>query len=560
VAWKPTKADKAFLRTLEKSLSGRETDRVAVLVGSRPSPVADMLEAPGCAFSACRVDVRDGESSTHVALAAGGPFDVIVDDTRRGPGREALFRRTFLHLRRGGTFLVRAYRAGDDAVHKREQETAAELILRLTQLREADGPPTGQATRDELALARAIHKVTLEAKHLLVVKSGASYAKLNEPETNALLAVRGDTAGRVLRVEEPVRFRSRCVVHESPSHRSGGLRETFNVPALSLREYVDVLCAPGQIVVKDNLLLPDTYRHNQNARLRNRFTEDLGQRFAVPTATISRPQQLEGPFFYLDSEFRGHFGHALTEQVSRLWAWPEAKRKFPDLKALMAVNANRVHLLPFEKTLFEAGGIEPQDIEFVPGPVRVATLLAATPMFANPRYVHPDIQNVWSGIGRRLSVQTRGPARPRRIFCSRRENQQPGSFEGLRRACRNGAELEGFFEKNGFTVVFPEEFDLREQARMFRDAEVIAGYAGSAMFNLMFCGEPKHVVLVSSESYMAKNEYLIASVMGHRLHVLWCRPEIERVEGQWDSRAINSHFSFDFEREGLVLQDVLESL
>ena len=33
---------------------------------------------------------------------------------------------------------------------------------------------------------------------------------------------------------------------------------------------------------------------------------------------------LEGTYFHLDNEIRGFFGHALTEQVSRLWAWDQA--------------------------------------------------------------------------------------------------------------------------------------------------------------------------------------------------------------------------------------------
>ena len=47
---------------------------------------------------------------------------------------------------------------------------------------------------------------------------------------------------------------------------------------------------------------------------------------------------------------------------------------------------------------------------------------------------------------------------------------------------------------------------------MVRDADVVAGFAGSGMFQIAFAGGPKHVILVGSESYTASNEYLISSV------------------------------------------------
>ena len=47
------------------------------------------------------------------------------------------------------------------------------------------------------------------------------------------------------------------------------------------------------------------------------------------------PTYLLGPYFHIDGEIQGHFGHMITEQVSRLWAWEEAKRREPGLKALL---------------------------------------------------------------------------------------------------------------------------------------------------------------------------------------------------------------------------------
>ena len=89
--------------------------------------------------------------------------------------------------------------------------------------------------------------------------------------------------------------------------------------------------------------------------------------------------------------------------------------------------------------------------------------------------------------------------------------------------------MEALFADHGFTVVHPEDHSLPDQARMVRDAEVVAGFAGSGMFQIALAGGPKHVVLVGSESYTASNEYLISSVVGHRLDLVLCRPDVPKT-------------------------------
>jgi hypothetical protein len=559
--WKPTRSDHAFLRALAQTLIDLPHPRVAVLVagGRRSSDLDEILTATYSHAEVTRVDTSLGTSQIHVTMAAAGRFDVIVDDVRRGRGHVALFRRTFFHLDTGGIFLVREFGVGTNH-HQSPEESVASLVARLSELRGSSVQPEGRRQEDEHALARSIGRVVLEHRHLIVTRVGRAYAKLTEPEANQVLSSRGSSTGRLLCLQKPVSLSSRCVLRESPSPRNGEMPGTFDVPALSLREYHDVTCIPGQIVVKGNLLLPETYRNVKRARLGNRFTRELSPRFAELTMDGLPEAQLSGSYFFLDNEFRGHFGHALTEQVARLWAWQEAKRSDPDIRVLVAVNAKRRELADFELKLFAAAGIGPSDITMSTGPVRVERLVAATPMFGNPSYVHPAIDEVWGRIGRELSAAAPDCVYPRRIFCARRAQTGPGAFHGQRRICLNAAELESLFMAHGFTVLYTEDYSLPEQAEMFRAADVIAGYAGSAMFSLMFSQEPKHVVLVASESYTARNEYLIASVLGHHIDIVWCEPEIPLPKGRRLARAVNSPFHYNPEREGTFLTAVLANL
>lgn len=542
------KPDKAFLRELDDRLRRRKRPSVAVLEGHRPNWLTQALAEAYPRAQIVRYDTTAvGRSQLHASLAGNGPFDVIVDDTRQGRGRVRLLRNVFFHLRPGGALIIRNFRAKPKVSHAwTANDDVSSFVSRLVGLKcQGDSEPEGQAQRDEQGLATAIGRVVLEAQHVLLTNRVRGLAKIREEEMNTVLELRAEKPGRVLESRPPLEFASRCTLRENTSERSDGMPATYHAPVVSLREYYGVVCAPGQVVIQDNLILPDTYRHNQKKRLKNLYTEELSPLFAMPLDDVSQAEALAGAYFYLDSEFRGHFGHAMTEVLSRLWAWPHAKRAEPGLKAVMALNKGR-ELADFEVALFAAAAIDPSDLVLVREPVRIEKLLAATPMLSMPEYVHPDIGETWAMVGRELASLAPPRKYPTRVFCSRRIEK---------RLCHNAAEVESLFSSHGFEVIYPEDFPLAEQAMIFRQAEVVAGFAGSGLFSLCLCASPKRVVMILPESYTARNEYMIASVLGHEIDLVSCKADIFEP-----GHAAKAGFTFDFDREGVYLKGVLSSL
>jgi capsular polysaccharide biosynthesis protein len=552
LGWTVDDQTRSFLRELEERLPGDGRATVAVLTGDRGSRLPALLAAhlPHCRVSCYKAY---GEPQRHVAMAAAGRFDLVVDDTRTGAGRADLLRSVFFHLRPGGSLLVRhaTAQAGGASPEGPDNGRLPRLVGRLAAERVSGSRPAKRRGGSaEQVLAAAMRDLTIRDDHLAASNRTPALAKLREEHTNEFLRLRGDAAGRVLEVREPSVLESRATVTQSASERARKLPERYDVPAVSLREYHDVHCAPGQLVWQRNVLLPDSFRHNQRPNLGNRYTVGLGPLFARPKQRARHVHRLEGPYFYLDSEFRGHFGHAMTEQLSRLWAWPQAKAAEPGLKAVMALNKRR-ELAQFEIDLYSAAGIAAADLVLVRDTVHVDSLFAATPMFSQPDYVHPDLAGVWRAVATNLAAAAPERDYSRKVFCARRTGKRP---------CRNAVQVEELFAEHGFDVIFSEDYPLSEQARIFQEADVIAGFAGSALFNLSLCNGPKHVIMISSESYIAQNEYMIASLLGHRLDIAWCRPEIPMPEDRWWVRAFHSPFTFDFEREGRFVADVLVNL
>jgi capsular polysaccharide biosynthesis protein len=120
--------------------------------------------------------------------------------------------------------------------------------------------------------------------------------------------------------------------------------------------------------------------------------------------------------------------------------------------------------------------------------------------------------------------------------------------------------VEDLFARHGFEVVRPELLPLPEQVALFRGAEVIAGFGGSAVFTAALCNTPKTIVTVAPTSYTARNEHLIAAVRGHRVISAWSEPRLQHPDGWWTQQAYASDFTVDLDREGRWLEEQLASL
>ena len=516
---------------------------VAVVVrGERPGLLRSLSEGlPDAAVTV--LDVEDGMDAVHLALAAGRPWDAVVD-IAGGKGTARRWPVLLHHVRRGGQLAVRV---------PDEARSLEESVVQVASAKQAgvEAPAPGRDLRDNperdlAALAASTDDLHVRNGWLQATSTLETLAKVPESDADAFLLTR-PAAGHTLGGRPAVRFTSRCVLRSS---EPVDLPTEYDAPAVSLREYVDVVCLGRQAAYGDGFVLPESYRHPFKRRLRNVAFAEWAPRFVRrPEAPAAR---LTGPAYLLDTYVRPHFGHALTDQLGHFWGWQDALERHPDLRALVFAKPGE-DLARWEWELLDAGGIDAERVVVAHEPTAVERLLASSPMFGMPAYVHPGIATTYAEVGTALASRADGTKpRPLRLFCSRR----PG-----KRTCHNAGEVEALFVAHGFTVVFPEDHPLPEQVKMVREADVVAGFAGSGMFQIAFAGGPKHVILVGSESYTATNEYLISSVIGHRLDLVLCRPDVpDDPEGAFSRASYQSDYTYDDKREGAFLREVLATL
>jgi capsular polysaccharide biosynthesis protein len=179
--------------------------------------------------------------------------------------------------------------------------------------------------------------------------------------------------------------------------------------------------------------------------------------------------------------------------------------------------------------------------------------VSASPMWHNqvPHYVHPEMSIVWRRLAEGL-IETTAPTYDR-IFVSRTSRWK-------RRFCRNTADVERFFEAHGFTVIYPDTLDLGVQAAIFANASIIAGFGGSALFNIMYCRKLQTLIVLSHEAYTARNEHLFSSLSDVTVHYFWSAPDIPHPPDGWLQDAFYSGWEFDFARNEGSLSALLTSL
>ncbi len=524
-------------------LSDLDVPRIVVLTRVDESSVVDDLRslAPDAEVEVHQLPLPAGELRRR--LVAGGPFDLLVDLAgARGVRRR--FPEVAWHVRRGGAVVVRL--SGPPGGGTPEQAGKARQFF--DGLAEGGAARTpGLKPRHRRALLQGIDRLELSGDWVCATRTTAALPKVAEDEA-ALLLSDSPAIGTTLATVPGETWRLASEVTVSRPLPRNVLPTEFAAPPAALREYADAVVMPGRASWVDAGVLPESFRFQGRAELRNRELHELAPRF------VERPpepaQRLPGVWFHLSSPLPRHFGHTLTEQLSHAWGWARARELHPDLRALVATKGNR-RLADWELEILAAAGIPPELVTEVTAPVRVERLVDTTAMYEIGGFVHPAMRALYDDVGATLAAGATSTDRPARLFHTRRS---------AKRRCRNQAEVEAMFADAGFAVVAPEDSPLADQVARVRSAEVVAGFAGSAMFHVALAARPQHVIVITHEGYPAHNEYQLSALLGHRLDLAVCVPDVPRTKAGYQRSAFHSDFAVDPETEGAYLRSILAAL
>lgn len=554
LASKPPPADVVLILGFKAIAAAREfaeafpDSRIHVL-SIRGKEAADIESLPANAIFR-----HVGSVQARVDYLAGIPRPQLIIE--RWPKRKQQsfsdLRHLYWLLPEGGVYVLEGFDSDRDWLADRAGESVFDLLARLAPFTGPGQPAVENPSKEDRDLFASIEDLDIGDDVAALTKRNEHLVKLRDGNANEILDLRlGSAWGELITTRAGYKYVSRARVTSYGPGPIDTEPQTITVPDLHLRRYDDVTCHPNQIVEREGYFLPDSFRHPLQRRLRNHTLMGSGKFLdRHPDRHLLRPERrLDGGYFFLDTEFPGHFGHVVTEVVSRYWGWQEALARGHDVRPLLGLAGEATSMPTFQRQIFDQLGIPTDDVEYI-GPnecVQVESLFAASPAFAMPKYVDAGLEDTWNLIGaHRRSEPAETPAR---VFVSRRPTPQ--------RSCTNTAEVEEFFRSQGFAILYPEDLDYWSQVEIFAGAKIIAGFGGSGLFNIMHAPGAK-VIIIAGHSYTAANELLIASVRGNDLHYFWGESTVQHPEGQWNRSAFVSNFSFELDRHRASLTELID--
>ncbi|HEY7044999.1 MAG TPA: glycosyltransferase 61 family protein [Nocardioidaceae bacterium] len=515
--------------------------------------VADTADVADAADAADVVDANDVDDVERRLFPTEAPAALVValsPATLRSLATDhvQLLVRLFPHLRHGGAYVAYAVPTGGPSASARDHAIAT---FRRA-LEESAGDLTAGSPGGRKPRMRGIRDVVVRPGFVLLRKNRRDALHVREEQVADLLPAREPgTEVSILEVRPSGSLQVTATEISYGPRQAEPWPKRLDYPELTLRHYRgDLMSMGSMLLTAESTILPESFRWPHRSKLGQASVRSAGPHFSTVPRVKGAPI-LEGDYYFLDCLFSGHFGHLLTEVVCRLWGWEAARRELPNVKALFHTNPRRGRHGALERKLFAAYGVPEADLVSTDRPVRLRSVVGASPMWHNapPFYVHPDIQETWARLTSGL-LDGRPPAEHERIFVSRGDDLN-------RRRCRNQPEVERFFADRGFHVFYPERLPLEEQVALFAGARVVAGFGGSAMFNMLHCRRLEKTIVISHNSYEARNENLFMSVLGGELHYFWQESDVSLTGGATNRQKRRSSYAFDFENYGTDLARVI---
>ncbi len=263
------------------------------------------------------------------------------------------------------------------------------------------------------------------------------------------------------------------------------------------------VCIKNQIIVYNNkYILPDSFRHYDLYSSHRSLQYDVTSDSFYLKEKINKVGWQPGNTIFLSGENSNGFGHFLLEVVSRLWI-----TKYIDInKYTFILNTNDRQ--QWQLDLLLALGVKPKQMIYLHQPTECERLHIPVQSFVLRKYTSSVAAYIWRKIG---DYYDNGVG-PKKIYVSR------SKLNNRRRTLINEVEVENLFKSYGFMVIHPQELSIKNQINFFRNANMIAGPSGSAMYNCVFQTKPTQKLILTPRNFFKKSDVLINTSTRGQLH------------------------------------------
>jgi capsular polysaccharide biosynthesis protein len=205
-------------------------------------------------------------------------------------------------------------------------------------------------------------------------------------------------------------------------------------------------------------------------------------------AIPSRARRVDYPVIYC-GRLRAHWGHFLTESISRLWPLPDAD--VPADAALLFQRAKRRAAYVVDR-FFSYAGVDRGRLLELDSVTKLSDVFVPHPSFA----LEAEAFRCHAGLPERVAEAIGDGGRPssdQPVYLSRRLITSPGG-----RRIVGEEELEDLLRRRGVMIVSPETLSYEDQVRLFNRHSTFIGCVGSAFHSLLYApsGRSRRTVVI----------------------------------------------------------------
>ncbi len=216
---------------------------------------------------------------------------------------------------------------------------------------------------------------------------------------------------------------------------------------------------------------------------------------------LPAPRRLSGRALYLVTpEASDNYHHWMMDLLPRIGLVERAGFDLKTFDHIIINHANRRFQLETLKIL----GIDLKKVIQLNASERVQPDELVVPSLKLDNQEVPLNQLQW--VRDRFLLSTPSSKPRRRLYLSRAD-------AGARRLL-NESEIFGILKDYGFESVSMNNLSVPEQARLFSEAEIIAGPSGAAFTNLVFCSPGTQVIEFASPRWLTVYHWMISSRIG----------------------------------------------
>lgn len=200
-----------------------------------------------------------------------------------------------------------------------------------------------------------------------------------------------------------------------------------------------------------------------------------GDQVASIDMEILPPEQrggtwLAGRTLYLGT-FMNHYGHFITESLSRYWRQEAAA--FDNVVAYPFMHNNGAILVQnFHRHLAGLLDVPIDRMTILRGQTVFDEIVVPEQLWTYNTHVNAHMREIYG----RISARHAGKASSGRIFLSRTDSLRLGNVPAV----------EEVFASFGFRILYPERIGIVDQLSLYANCEILAGLSGSAMHNCLF--------------------------------------------------------------------------